>query len=408
MHVRPLARAATLAACFLAAACAPPASPRPRAQPRTALDSAALATLEFAAARYAQAAAAHDPAAGYPRATKPDGTWNAVPMNDWTSGFFPGTLWYLYEQTRDPALRTQAERWTLPLADIPKGRYTHDLGFQFFSSFAKAYRLTGEERFRAPALNAAGLLAGRYNPTVGAIKSWDWTDPKRPYPVIVDNMMNLELLFWGAKHGGRAEWTQMAKQHALTTLANHVRADGGSFHVVVFDPATGAALERITHQGYADSTTWARGQAWLIYGFSTAFRETRDARYLAAGRRVADYAIPRLPADHVPCWDFQAPGCPDAPRDASAAAVTASGLLELSTFVPGADGARYRRTAEEILASLTSPAYLARDARTEAVLLHSVGNKPAGTEIDVGISYGDYYFVEALMRYLELRGMRAP
>ncbi|HEX8431514.1 MAG TPA: glycoside hydrolase family 88 protein [Longimicrobium sp.] len=402
-------RSTTLALTLALGACAtarPVTAPR-AAAPSSRLDSLVLASLDFAAQRYATTAAALDPAVGHPRSTDAGGNWKQVRMNDWTSGFFPGTLWYLYEHTRDPALRAQAERWTLPLAGIPSGRYTHDLGFQFHSSFGKAYRLTGDARFREPALNAARLLAARYNPTVGAIKSWDWTDPKRPYPVIVDNMMNLELLFWGAEMGGDPAWKALSTQHARTTQANHVRADGGSFHVVVFDPATGRALERITHQGLADSTTWARGESWLIYGFTMAFRETGRPEFLRTARRVADYTLARLPADGVPCWDYQAPGCPaTAKRDASAAAVAASGLLELSGYVPAAEGARYRAAAERILGTLASPAYLARGTPGQAILLHSVGHHPAGTEIDVGISYADYYYVEAVMRYLEMRGLR--
>ena len=371
------------------------------------LDALAVEALGFAASQYRRVASENHPSSGYPRATGKDGRWETVKINDWTSGFFPGTLWYLYEHTADPAFRTAAERWTLPLADIPKGRYTHDLGFQFHSSFVEANRLTREERFRGPALEAARLLAARYNPTVGAIKSWDWTDPKRPYPVIVDNMMNLELLFWGARNGGDPAWRELAIRHARTTLANHVRPDNGSYHVVVFDPASGRALERITHQGHADSTTWARGQAWLIYGFTMAYRETQEPDFLRAAQRVAGYALDRLPADRIPCWDFQAPGCPaTAPRDASAAAVMASGLLELSLYAPASESARYRRTAEEILATLASPAYLARGTSSHAILLHSVGHHPKGTEIDVGIAYADYYFVEGLLRYLELRGAR--
>jgi hypothetical protein len=403
-------RTAALALCLAAAGCASAgrASPSRVPRPETHLDSLALAGLDFAAQQYRRAAQIHDPAKGYPRATDSTGAWNTVRINDWTSGFFPGTLWYLYEHTRDADLKAQAERWTLPLADIPKGRYTHDLGFQFFSSFGNAYRITGEERFRAPILNASRLLAARFSPTVGAIKSWDRPD-RWAYPVIVDNMMNLEMLLWAAEHGGNPAWEQLAIRHAETTLKNHLRPDGGSFHVVDFDTIIGAVRERVTHQGYADASTWARGQAWLTYGFTMAYRETGDPRFLNIARRVADYALARLPTDYVPCWDYQAPGCPDtAKRDVSAAAIMASGLLELSTYVSGAEGARYRQVAENILASLASSAYLARGSRMPSVLLHAVGNYPAGSEIDVGINYADYYFVEALLRYLELRGLKSP
>ncbi|HET8654515.1 MAG TPA: alginate lyase family protein [Longimicrobiaceae bacterium] len=400
---------AALAGCASAHRPAAPEAPRPAGLlPRSHLDSLAISNLGFAIEQYRAAAGANDPADGTPRSTRPDGSWRKVKVNDWTSGFFPGILWYLFEYTHDPQLRFQAERWTLPLAAIPEHHYDHDLGFQFNTSFVNAFRFTGEKRFEAPALNAARLLAGRFNPTVGAIKSWDWKDPKRPFPVIVDNMMNLELLYWGAHHGGDPVWASMANQHARTTIANHIRPDGGSFHVVVFDSTTGKALERITHQGYADSSTWGRGESWLVYGFTMAYRESGDAEFLHTARRVADYALTHLPADGVPCWDYQAPGCPEtAKRDASAAAILASGLLELSTYVPGDSGRIYRDAAEHTLATLSSPAYLAKGTNQPTVLLHSVGNMPGKDEVDVGMNYADYYYVEALLRYLELRGVKA-
>ena len=367
------------------------------------LDVAARAALDSAASRYRRSARALDPAAGYPRSTNTDGSWRSVPRSDWTSGFFPGTLWYLHEYTRDPELRTQAERWTQPLAAITSGSYDHDLGFQYYTSFGNALRITGDARFRVPLLDAAGKLAGRFDPRVGAIRSWSWGEWR--YPVIVDNMMNLELLFWGAAHGGEARWRDIARGHADKTLANHVRADGGSFHVVDYDPATGSVTRRMTRQGFADSSTWARGQAWAIYGFTMAYRETRDPRYLATARRGVEYVVARLPADGVPCWDYQAPGCPQsAPRDASAAAIMASALLELSTLTTGAEAGRHRATAERMLTALTSSAYLGQGASQQSILVHAVGDLPRNGEVDVGINYADYYLVEALLRYLELRG----
>ncbi len=370
------------------------------------LDTLAAALLDTAVARYGRVAAARDPAAGYPRATRANGSWGTKPLSEWTTGFFPGALWLLYEHTGDRTLRAQAERWMLPLPAIFAGTYSHDLGFQFLPTFATAYRLTGEERFRPPALEAARLLAGRFNPKVGAIKSWDWMDPKRPFPVIVDNMMNLELLLWGARHGGDTAWLRMARQHARTTIAHHVRPDGGSFHVVVFDTATGRVLERITHQGYADSTTWARGQAWLLHGFTIMYRETGDAAFLNTARRAADYFLDHLPPDGVPCWDFQAPDCPGGTgdRDASAGAIAASGLLELAQLASAADGARYRAAAVHMLTTLTSPPYAA-GTPSEALLLHATGHRPAGSEVDVALIYGDYYLVQALMRFQRMRGL---
>ncbi len=357
------------------------------------------ATLNQAVARYGATAATHDPAAGYPRSTEPDGSWRTVPPGDWTSGFFPGILWYLYEYSEEPALREQAHRWTLPLVAIFEGRPDHDLGFQFYCSFGNGYRITGDEAYKGPMLTAAEKLAARFNPTVGAIKSWDWSDNRWAYPVIADNMMNLELLLWAAENGGDAAWRDVALAHARTTILNHFREDNGSYHVVNYDPATGEVTQRVTHQGAADESTWARGQAWLVYGFTMMHRETGEAEFLQKAREAADYFITRLPDDMAPYWDFQAPGIPDAPRDASAAAIVTSALFDLADAVGGAEGAEYRQTAERMLASLMTPAYLAPEG-SPSLLLHAVGNHPANGEIDVSLIYGDYYFVEALTRYL--------
>jgi PelA/Pel-15E family pectate lyase len=390
-------RAVVAAFALSVVACAPRQRVEQNSPPTPTLDERAV--LAEASQRYVDVAAARSPSDGYPRATNAQGRWVATPMNEWTSGFFPGTLWYLYSHTNDSKIREQAERWTWPLFMIPRGNYSHDLGFQFNSSFVNAHRFTSDARFRAPALNAARLLAARFNPKIGAIKSWDWMPSNRPFPVIVDNMMNLELLFWGARQpDGDARWKQIAVAHARTTIANHIRPDGGSYHVVVFDPKSGVVLERITHQGHADASTWARGQAWLIYGFTTAYRETGEPEFLATALRVADYFIQHLPSDHIPCWDFQAPNCPgEAKRDASAAAIAASGLLELSEYAH-AKRARYQSAAQYILATLSSPEYRKPAHQSESLVQHAVGNMPAGTEIDVGLSYADYYYVEGLLR----------
>lgn len=384
-----------LTATLMTAACG---APRPQAVSPQPIDAQAL--LSTFAQRYVASAESLDVARGQPRSTLPSGAWHVTAVNEWTSGFFPGTLWYLYHATSDERLRVQAQRWTLPLADIPLGTFSHDLGFQYNSSFINGYRFTGEERFRAPALNGARLLANRFNARVGAIKSWDFMPASRPFPVIVDNMMNLELLFWGARQpDGDPRWKDMAIQHARTTLRHHVRADNSSFHVVVFDPATGGVREKFTHQGHADSTTWARGQAWLIYGFTMVYRETGEPEFLDAAQRIADYFIVHLPADALPCWDFQAPGCPaTAKRDASAAAIAASGLFELTTYVHGDAASRYRSTAQRLLRALSAAPQLARDGESAALLPHAVGHHPAGTEVDVGLVYADYYYVEALLR----------
>ena len=358
--------------------------------------------LDSAASKYRRVARTYDPARGVPRSTRPDGSWSTAPVSDWTSGFYAGTLWYLHEYSLDPVLRAQAERFTLPIAAVAGGEAGHDPGSPFVASFGNAYRITRDERFHAPLVDAARQLAGRYDPEVGAIRSssrGDWT-----HPVLIETLVDLELLMWGAAHGGDAGWAELARTHGRRTLASHVRPDGGTFQLVDFDPRTGALLRRAAPQGAGDSTTWARGHAWGIYGFTVLYRFTRDPRFLSGAERLAVYALRRLPDDHVPCWDYQAPGCPDrAQRDASAAAIMASALLELSTFVRGESSARYREAAEAMLESLASPSYLAPNG-SSALLLHSVGDHRRNTEVNVGITYADYYFVEALLRYLQLGG----
>ena len=395
MRVRPALAAALIIACGRQA-------PSPTVVPGAAdvLSTAEIrSVLDAAAARYHDVAARLDPAAGYPRSTNTDANWRLTAINDWTSGFFPGSIWLLHAYNGDARLRAQAERWTLPLARIPRGVYSHDLGFQFNSSFGNGYRFSNDASWRTPALDAARLLALRFDPDVGAIRSWNPGATRWDFPVIVDNMMNLELLFWGARQpGGDARWRDIALQHARTTSAQHVRADGGSYHVVPFDSVSGRVLEKKTHQGYADESTWARGQAWLIYGMTMVFRESGERELLATARRAANYVVAQLPPDGVPCWDYQAPECV---RDASAAAITAAALLELSSYVTAPEHTTYRNVAQRMLRTLASPLYRAAG---QSFLTHAVGHKPAGTEVDVGIVYADYYFIEALLRELQLRG----
>jgi unsaturated chondroitin disaccharide hydrolase len=339
---------------------------------------------------------------GIPRCTRPDGRWQTSTTSEWTSGFFPGTLWYLYEHSLDTVLKSAAGRWTVLVEGQKLNSRTHDVGFMINCSFGNGYRITGDLHSKEVLLQAARTLSGRFNPKVGCIKSWDWS-PQWAFPVIVDNMMNLELLMWASRNGGGDTLAAIARSHALRTIQNHFRPDGSTFHVVDYDPLTGVVVTRQTHQGAADSSVWARGQAWALYGFTMMYRETRDPRFLGAARRAAGFFLDHLPPDHVPYWDFDAPGIPNEPRDASAAAIAASGLIELSRFCPpSGEGYRYRQAATEILSSLCSPKYLAEPASSYGILKHAVGNRPANTEVDVSLVYGDYYFVEALLRAMDL------
>jgi unsaturated chondroitin disaccharide hydrolase len=335
----------------------------------------------------------------FPRTTEPDGSWRWVKPNDWTSGFFPGLLWLLHESSGKKEMREWAEKWTAGLEEQKLNTKTHDVGFILNSSFGNGLRITGRKEYREVLLTGANSLASRFNAHIGCIRSWD--HGKWSFPVIIDNMMNLELLFWAAKNGGDAKLREIAVSHALKTRAEHVRPDGGTFHVVDYDPESGAVKQKQTHQGYRDDSTWARGQAWGIYGFTMSYRETGDRRFLETAMKLADYFLARLPADAVPYWDFQAPGIPQEPRDSSAGAVAASGLQELATLVPEpAARVKYRQAAERILDSLCSDEYLTRTTSMRSILRHATGSKPGNLEVDVALIYGDYYFVEALLRYL--------
>ncbi|AHM60768.1 glycoside hydrolase family protein [Flammeovirgaceae bacterium 311] len=344
-----------------------------------------------------------DDTLSYPRSVNPDGSLHLVEASDWTSGFFPGSLWYMYEYTRDPKWEDQARRWSAGLAEQQHNRGTHDIGFMLYCSFGNGYRLTGDQEYRAILLEGARSLASRYNPRVKAIRSWDWARNRWSFPVIIDNMMNLELLFWAARESGDQSFYDIAYNHALTTMNNHFRNDFSSFHVVDYDTISGAVRKQETFQGHADESAWARGQAWGLYGYKFCFRETRDPRFLEQAEAIALYYLnhPNLPEDKVPYWDFDAPGIPDEPRDASAAALVASALLELSDYT-NTHREEYLQAAEAMLKSLSSPAYLATPGSNQGFILkHSTGYKPVNSEVDKPLNYADYYYLEAMLRYRE-------
>jgi unsaturated chondroitin disaccharide hydrolase len=367
--------------------------------PARAFDEAASSrTLEVARRKLARTAE-ELPVGQYPKSSRPDGSWLLVPANNmigWTQGFFPGELWLMYDPSEEPDWRTLADTWTRPLEVQQDNVQTHDLGFKFLPSYGLAYQLTNDDYYRQVLLRAAGSLATRYNPRVGIISCCDW-NPDWHLPLVNDTMMNLELLLWASRNGGQPAWRDMALNHALRTLADIVRPDGSTYHVVDYDPDTGARLFRGTYQGYSDTSTWARGHAWTIHGFTLVYRYTRDPRMLEAAQRVTDYYLSRLPEDAVPNWDLDAPTLQ---KDSSAAAVIASALLELSNYVPDADKkVAYWNAALRMLDALSSPAYLDTEDTSPGLLLHGVGNFPAGQEVDVSLVYGDYYFLEAVRRF---------
>ncbi|WP_232293343.1 glycoside hydrolase family 88 protein [Stigmatella aurantiaca] len=367
-----------------------------------ALEEAAVdRALQFSQQQLARMAAQLE-VGQYPKSTLADGTIRTTPATDmtgWTQGFFPGELWLLYGLTGAPSWKALAEDWTRAL-EVQRGNtQTHDLGFKFIPSYGHAYRLTGDPYYRDILLEAAASLATRYDKKVGVINTCDWNSDWH-LPTVIDTMMNLELLFWAANNGGPAEWKDMALHHALRTLEDLVRPDGSTFHVVDYDPVSGAILSKETYQGYADGSTWSRGQAWALYGFTMTYRYTLDPRMLAAARKVTDAFLSRLSGDFVANWDFDAP---EQRKDSSSSAAAAAALLELHLYeTDPVQRERYRSAAVRMLESLTSPAYLAAGTSSAGILLHGVGHLPAGHEVDVGLVYGDYYFIEALTRYRQL------
>lgn len=329
---------------------------------------------------------------------------NKVQTSDtkwWCSGFYPGTLFYIYEYTKDPEILAEA---TARLGILEKEKHytgNHDLGFMMYCSFGNAYRITKNPSYKATIDTSAASLTTRYRPAAKVIQSWN-SSKKWGGPVIIDNMMNLELLSWVSDHGGDKKFKEVAIAHANTTLENHFRPDFSSYHVVDYDMKTGKVMHKQTAQGAADSSAWSRGQSWGLYGYTMMYRFTKDKRYLEQARNIAKFTLnhPNMPEDLVPYWDFDAPGIPNTYRDASAAAVNASALLELAQYVNKKERKTYVDAAEKMIRSLASDAYRAKLGENGGFLLmHSVGSIPHKTEIDVPLTYADYYFLEAMHRY---------
>jgi len=314
-------------------------------------------------------------------------------LTGWTSGFFPGSLWFVYEYTGNDDVRRIAERRTLVMESLKTFTNHHDIGFMMNCSWGNGLRIKGDSSYVEPLVTAANSLCTRFNPTVGCTLSWNPNSIWK-YPVIIDNMMNLELLYLASDLSGETKFDSIADAHAHTTARNHFREDYSTFHVVDYDPETGEVLHQQTAQGCADSSAWARGQSWGLYGYAMAYRMTGNSEYLDLAKKIAAYIMGRLPEDGIPIWDYDAPG--DV-RDASAGAIAASAFLELFG-ITGND--KYRDEAETILRTLASPQYLASSNEYAGFLLkHSVGSLPGNSQVDVPLPYADYYFLEALIRY---------
>ncbi|MFY0606556.1 MAG: glycoside hydrolase family 88 protein [Cyclobacteriaceae bacterium] len=336
----------------------------------------------------------------FPRSLEPNGEVRGVPSKDWTSGFFPGSLMYIHQLTDDQSYLAKAEEW-LPLLEQEKlNNRTHDMGFKVYCSYGNAYKLTGNQKYAEVIVESAQTLITRYNPTIGCIKSWDFGGDRWIFPVIIDNMMNLELLFEATKISGDSTFHKIADSHVSVTLKNHFRSDFSSYHVIDYDPETGEVRNRLTHQGLNKESSWARGQAWGLYGFTMAYRYTANQAYLTRAKEIAEFVFTNknMPADLIAYWDFDDPKIPNSPRDASAAAVMASALLELAEYAPEQKDV-YLDRANTIINTLSSDEYLlAADNTTPFILAHSTGNMPKNDEVDAPISYADYYYLEAILR----------
>ena len=321
----------------------------------------------------------------------------------WTSGFYPGSLWYVYMYTGNENTKALAEKNTEKLYIETQRVRSHDIGFMVNCSYGNALRITGDEKYREPYINAAKLLTTRFNPTVGLTQSWNITPSRKQwkFPVIIDNMMNLELLTQAHKMSGIDSLLTVAVTHANTTMKNHFRPDYTTWHVVDYDPETGDIRMKVTHQGYSDDSAWSRGQAWAVYGYTMMFREVGDEAYLALAENIARMLLDKLPEDGIPYWDFDSPDIPDAQRDASAGAIMASSFIELAGYTQDkALSKALMEMAETQIRTLASPEYLAEKGRNGFFLLkHSVGSYPSDTEVNVPLTYADYYFLEALLRY---------
>lgn len=323
----------------------------------------------------------------------------------WTSGFFPGELWYLYEHTKNETFKEYAELFTARLEEIQYCTTHHDVGFMLYCSYGNGYRLTGNSAYKDVLVTGARSLSTRFRDHIGLMRSWESNAKVWQYPVIIDNMMNLELLMWAFRTTGEQRFKDISLSHADKTMENHFRPNYSCYHVVSYDTITGQPHCKVTHQGIADESTWARGHAWALYGYTMMYRESKKPEYLALAQHVGAYLMnhPNTPADRIPYWDYDAEVTPETPRDASSAAIMASALIELSTHLGKDKGQKYLDYAEQLLRSLTSSEYLATaGSNGHFTLMHSTGNLPANSEIDVPLSYADYYYVEALLRMKKL------
>lgn len=347
-----------------------------------------------------------------PRSMNANGTIRLAWREDWTSGFFPGTLWYMYEFTKSDVWKQQAERFTEALDSAQFVKWHHDVGFMIQNSYGNGFRLTGNEVYKQAVVDAAKSLSTRYRPKAGIIQSWDtdaaWIKGRGlDMPVIIDNMMNLKLMYEATKFTGDTTFVNIAYTHATTTIKNQYRENYSSFHLIDYDHITGEVRSKVNFQGYSDPSSWARGQAWGFYGFTEVYKESGNVKFLNQAKHIADYIMntDKIPADRIPYWDYDDEKIPNVPRDASSAAITASALLDLAGFeVDDSKRAEILKYAEGIIRELASERYLAKEGENGGfILMHSVGNIHENNENDTPLNYADYYFIEALIKWNRIK-----
>jgi hypothetical protein len=361
----------------------------------------AAAQMELMDKNLDSAAVSNPGVAIYPRSINKEGALWTSNYKWWCSGFYPGSMWYVYEYTGDEKIKELALEYQAGLEPLRFRKDDHDIGFQLMCSYGNCLRLTEDQTCVPVLIDGANSLASRFDPEVGCTRSWSFG--KWSFPVIVDNMMNMELLLKAAELGGSDSLKNVALAHARTTMKNHFRDDKSCFHLVDYNPETGEVVGKQTVQGLADDSAWARGQAWGLYGFTMVYRFCKEQDILDHAIAIAEYLLPRLPEDGVPFWDYDSAEIPNDVRDASAAAIMASGLIELSQYVDAEKAERYLATAEKMLRTLASEEYLCAEGEDYGFLLkHSTGNKNTDSEVDVPLTYADYYFLEALIRWSRL------
>ncbi|WP_438350385.1 glycoside hydrolase family 88 protein [Paenibacillus sp. FA6] len=333
-----------------------------------------------------------------PHVAGADGKYDDMRIDWWTSGFWPGMLWLAYDMTGDETFKKSAWEWDdrLERKMLEINSFDHDVGFQFLPTAVFKYMLTGDQDGRRKGLAAANFLAGRFNVNGRYIRAWN--GDKHGWS-IVDSAMNISLLFWAAEEVGDPRFSELAKLHADTIVDKFIREDGSVNHIVSFDPLTGEVIEVLGGQGEAPDSAWSRGAAWALYGMANTYRITKDNKYLKAAQRVAHFFIAHLPADRIPLWDFRTQGSPEQePRDTSAGAIAASGLLELAALLPEHEARQYKTVAVEMLYALSDHCGTWDNSQHEAILREGTGHKPAGQNVNVSLIYGDYYFAEAFAK----------